>query len=558
MLYLSIFANPKAIPENIMNQTVQASKNKNITRWLLVAGLMILAGMLRWLDISAESLWVDEIYSYRQALKSVGSIIANAPADVHPPVYYILLHWWTLLFGTSEAGLRGLSVLFGVAAVPLMYLLGKRVWNPRTGLFAAFLLTISHFHIHYSQEARSYSYLVLVTIAGMLAFMRLLDEIKNDNTASWRTIGLFIIANVLLMYSHFFALFVVVAQNAYIASLLVLERPLFMRLWKRWIALQAVLLLIFIPWLQILYWQIRGLRGSFWIDKPNVFTLLETLVEFAGSLAATAIMLPLCALAIVEVRKRVLEKRSVYIIQTSNLHHIWLLGLWLILTILIPFVQSLISTPIYYVKYTIPALPALLLLSAKGLDAWEWKSGLWEGWRGKLVTTALVAALCIIAAYNTHNDWNALEKEPWREVAQYLASATEQEDAVFVHDWYCSHNLAYYQANSAGVKLSNYAPLQALPPERLRFTPQTWEWYYRSRARGRDHIWLVLSHKIGKTQELLDTIEHEFVCTSDSVFPSRYRKYMISDTFPFQTRGIFLMKTYLSNDIRVQRYDRRK
>jgi hypothetical protein len=519
---------------------------------------MLLAGILRWLDIGTESLWVDEIYSYRQALKSVESIIANAPSDVHPPVYYILLHWWTLVFGTSEAGLRGLSALCGVVSVPLMYVLGKRVWNPRTGLFAAFLLTVSHFHIHYSQEARNYSYLALVTIGGMLAFMRLLDEIKSENVLTWRTIGWFLLANTLMMYSHFFALFVVVAQNVYIASLLVLDRPFFLRVWKRWFVLQIALLLIFSPWLNILYWQIRVVRGGFWIDKPNVFTLIETLIEYAGSLAAALIFLPLCFLALVEIRKRVVESQSVCIVQASNPHRIWLLTLWLALTILIPYVLSLVGTPIYYVKYTIPALSAFLLLAAKGMDAWEWEGTWRKNWRTKGITVALIGGICLIAAYNTRNDWNALEKEPWREAAEYLASATEQQDVVFVHDWYCLHNLSYYQRDSASNGTSMYAPLQALPPERLRFTPQTWEWFYRSRVAGRDHIWLVLSHKIGKTQQLLDTIEREFVCTSDTVFPSRYRKYMVSDTFPLQTRGIFLMKTYLSNDIRVRRYERRK
>jgi mannosyltransferase len=515
---------------------------------------MLLAGILRWIDINTESLWVDEIYSYRQAIKSVGSIIANAQSDVHPPVYYIFLHWWILLFGTDEAGLRGFSVFCGVAAVPLIYLLGKRLWNPRTGLIAAFLLTVSHFHIHYSQEARSYSYLVLVTIGGILAFMRVLDEIKNDNTLRWRTITLFLVANVLMLYSHFFALFVVVAQNVYIASLLVLKRSFFLRLWKRWFLLESVLLLLFVPWLNILYWQIRALRGSFWIDRPTPFVLVETLVEYAGSLAATAILLPLCILALVEIRKQIFEQKTVHIIQPSNPLHLWLLGLWLALPILIPYAQSLVGTPIYYVKYTIPALPAFLLLAAKGMDAWEWDT-LGE----KLGTTALVAAICLIAAYNTRNDWNALEKEPWRKAAQYLASATEQQDAIFVHDWYCLYNLAYYQSDdSVSSNASQYAPLQALPPERLRLTTQTWDWFYRSRAAKHDHIWLVLSHKTGKTQAILDTIEREFICTSDSVFPSRYRKYMVSDTFPLQTRGIFLMKTYLSNDIRIRRYQRRK
>jgi uncharacterized membrane protein len=518
-----------------------------------IAGLMLLAAVLRWIDIGTESLWVDEIYSYRQAIKPLANIIANAPSDVHPPVYYILLHWWVMLFGTSEAGLRGLSVFFAVLSIPLFFALGKRLWSPRVGVFAAFLLTISHFHIHYAQEARSYSYVVFVTILGMLAFMRLLDEVRSRvvsaSSLSWQTILFYIGANVLLMYSHFFALFVIVAQNIFIASLVLFEKQTFARFWKQWFALQVALLVIFTPWLNILYWQIRVVKGGFWIDKPTVFSLVETMIEYAGSLSAAALVLPLCILGCLEIRKRIVAETTVHTLRASRLDYIWLLGLWLLLPILIPFLQSLVGTPIYYVKYTIPALPAFLLLAAKGMDAWET-----DAWRGKSVLAAVVFVLSVVAWYNIRNDWYSLEKETWREAASYLHSSPEQTDVVFVHDWYCAHNLTYYLQRS---NTSNRLALQPLPPERLRFTPEMWQRLYFSQIAGKDRLRLVLSHRTAKTQQLLDTIHNDFVCTSDSVFPSRYRKYMVSDSFPFQTRGVFLMKTYLSNDIRVMHFRRK-
>lgn len=528
--------------------------------FLIVSGLMLLATVLRWIDIGTESLWVDEIYSYRQALKPIANIIANASADVHPPTYYILLRLWVLVFGTSEAALRSCSAFLGVIAVPFMYLLGKRLWNARLGLFAAFLLTISHFHIHYSQETRNYTYLVLVVLLGMLAFVRLLDEVREHGKPTRQTIILYILANTLLLYSHFFALFVTIAQNLYIASLLVFDRNFFQRVLKRWIVLQIVLLLIFSPWMNILYWQIKSVNKGFWIDEPTVFTLAETVIEYAGSLAASAVILPLVAFSIVELRQRNIvfanaeQKEHLVTAKLSNAFHIWLLSLWFVLPIIIPFLLSLAKTPIYYVKYTIPALPAFLLLAAKGMDAWDWNTR-----QGKIFVCGMLFTLCGIAAYNTRNDWNSLEKECWRQAAQYLHSRQDStsnsvqssDSLVFVHDWYCAHNLAYY-----GV--SRHARLIALPPERLRLTPALWEKLYFSNIVGRDQICLVLSHKTARTQAILDVIERDFVRSSEMIFPSRYRKYMVSDSFPYQTRGLFLLKTYLSNDIRVIEYRRRK
>ena len=64
------------------------------------------------------------------------------------------------------------------------------------------------------------------------------------------------------------------------------------------------MMLVFVPWMEILYYQIRAVKSGFWIDPPNLMTLAETIIEFAGSFSAAAVILPLCVLAVVHVRKR--------------------------------------------------------------------------------------------------------------------------------------------------------------------------------------------------------------------------------------------------------------
>ena len=519
--------------------------------------LMLIGAALRFADISTESLWVDEIYSFRQAMKSVAMIIANAPQDVHPPVYYVLLHFWALLFGTTEAGLRSLSAVFGVAALPLMYVLGRVMYSQRVGLYAALLLALSHFHIHYSQEARNYAYAVLVVILGMIGFVRYVKQFDSQNAPvlSWKLLAFFLLGNTLILYSHFFALFVIAAQNALVLSFALMRRDVFRRMWKSWFALQSLLLLLFVPWMEILYFQIRAVKSGFWIDPPNLMTLAETIIEYAGSLSAAVVILPLCVLAVVHVRKRLVtihddnaqgKPKSVFIATLQFDYRLALLLLWLVLPIMIPFIRSLYSTPIYYVKYTIPALPALLLLAAKGLDAFDTKVRWMHGLVG-----IIVAVLCVIAWRDNRNDWNSLEKEPWKESTRFLDSTATKNDAIFVHEWYSKYNCEYY-TNRPDVTF------QAMPPERFAITPTTIERFYAPLAAGRDHIWLVLSHRSAQTPMILERIERDFAPTLDTIFPSRYRKYMIADSFPYQTKGIYLMKTYLSNDIHVMRFERRK
>jgi mannosyltransferase len=528
---------------------LQTFPPKTVALLVLVA-IMLVGALVRWADIGTESLWVDELYSLRQAVKPIDAIITNSTSDVHPPVYYIVLHWWVLFFGTTPAAVRGLSAVLGVCAIPALYALGARVRGRRVGLYAAFFLALSHFHIHYSQEARSYSYVVLVVIFGMHSCIRLLHEYdgrRQHTRFSRSNTAWFLCAMTLVLYSHFFALFVVVAQNVFVASLVLWRKEVFVRLWKRWLLLQCVLLVVFAPWLNILYWQIQQVRtGGFWIERPTPFVLGETIIEFAGSIAAACVILPLCALAWVKVRRFSSESPLPLIIRASNPAQLLMLALWLVLPILIPYVQSRDSTtPIYYVKYTIPALPALLLLAALGLDSLPVHLRQW-----RIAVAAVVLLVCGIAWHDTRNDWNTLEKETWKQAAEFLDRTVARDDAVFVHQWYGKYSIAYYAQRKDIV-------FQSLPPERFVVKPLTVQRFLAPLAAGRDHVWLVLSHKDQKTRTVLAEIERDFTVGSNTVFPSRYRKYMVRDSFPFQTEGVFLMKTYLSNDITIVRYDRK-
>ncbi len=101
-------------------------------------------------------------------------ILRQTGHDVHPPLYFQLLHFWRLLSGDSEAGLRLLSAVLGTLAVALTYSLGRRMARgtlasgPATaaGLLAALLLAVSRFAIAWSQEIRMYA---LATLLALLA-----------------------------------------------------------------------------------------------------------------------------------------------------------------------------------------------------------------------------------------------------------------------------------------------------------------------------------------------------------------------------------------------------
>lgn len=143
---------------------------------LLLLLILAIAAGLRFYQLDAQSLWADEGNSAALAARSLGQITRDAANDIHPPLYYWLLHLWTGLFGHSEAALRSLSALLGVLLVLTTAELGRRIYGVVTGLLAGLVAAVAPFQVYYSQEARMYILLALVAAVSMLVFWWLLSQ----------------------------------------------------------------------------------------------------------------------------------------------------------------------------------------------------------------------------------------------------------------------------------------------------------------------------------------------------------------------------------------------
>ncbi|MEM4723700.1 MAG: glycosyltransferase family 39 protein [Candidatus Hadarchaeum sp.] len=89
----------------------------------LLISILLLALSLRLFRIEAQSLWNDEGTSVALAARDLGAITRGAANDIHPPLYYYVLHLWIKLFGNSELSVRSLSALLGTALVLLTFVL---------------------------------------------------------------------------------------------------------------------------------------------------------------------------------------------------------------------------------------------------------------------------------------------------------------------------------------------------------------------------------------------------------------------------------------------------
>ena len=152
---------------------------------------------------------MDEAITVQQAGRQLPDIIKDMALGVHPPLYHVLVHFWMAAFGQTEVAVRSFSVLVGVAAIPVAYWAGSRIFDRRTGLIASMLVALSPFQIWYSQEARMYE---LLFLAGLLSTAFLVLSLRDGRPRYW--IGYFFWTAVGL-FTHYFFVFLLASQIAF-------------------------------------------------------------------------------------------------------------------------------------------------------------------------------------------------------------------------------------------------------------------------------------------------------------------------------------------------------
>ena len=325
-----------------------------ITKYNVALLTIVLIGLLfRVYHLGTQSIWLDEAFSVALAKMTLPQMVQAAAPDVHPPLYYFLLHYWMMVFGTSESAVRLLSVLFGVLAIPMIYVVGRQLFNKEVGLVAALILALSSFNIYYSQETRMYSLMVLLALLSMYFFWRFLQQ---SNLVS--SVG-YVLSTTLLVYTHYYGWFVVIAQNIYVVTLLLLSKHRAYRL-RDWAVLQAIVVALFVPWMVVLVNQIfRREAAAALVTPPTIATLIYTFSSYSGAFTSyfgkavlLALFLLLSVLSLFAYQKvrgamdwkaplKALESYS-WEVRFQDPTTVYFLVVWLLAIILIPFVISLV------------------------------------------------------------------------------------------------------------------------------------------------------------------------------------------------------------------------
>lgn len=242
----------------------------------------MLGFVLRIYDLGAESIWFDEAFSAKvvniSGLTQLEWILSGGKGyEPNPPLYFILLHLWAKVFGDSEFSLRLLSAVLGSASIFALYSFGKLLFNRRTAVIAALIIAVSVFHIQFSQEARSYSLTVLLTIISFYSLITL----TTRRSLTWS--ALYLVSSILMIYRHYYGLFIIAAQNLFCLTLFIRDRKAGEISVKRWISLQLIMVLGCIPAAVHLFRINTSMHKSFWITEPTLERLWNYLVSYSGS-----------------------------------------------------------------------------------------------------------------------------------------------------------------------------------------------------------------------------------------------------------------------------------
>jgi mannosyltransferase len=318
--------------------------------WVAVAALTVLAFQLRWRGL-AGPLWIDEGISTGIASHPLTEIPGLLRQDGSPPLYYLLLHVWIQLFGTSEFHLHAMSVGFALLAVPAAAWAVARTFGPLASCLAAALVAVLPYVGLYADEVRMYSLVLLLALLTTGAFLR--AYVERDR----RWIPGFGVALVLVLYSHNWGLFFAMAVALAFLVLLAVT-PDRRRLLLEGAAGFGLTAVLFAPWLPTLAFQ-SAHTGAPWSHEPSWKSLSRgTTYILGGSLPDAVLLLVVGAgLAQLAVSGTARQRRAA--------------AATLVLaagTLLIAYAWSRLASPAWAQRYLVVVLAPLIVLIAAGLS----------------------------------------------------------------------------------------------------------------------------------------------------------------------------------------------
>jgi len=453
---------------------------------------------LRLIQLGAQSLWYDETVSVYLAGQSLSDLLAHTARDIHPPAYYVLLRAFLVPAGFAEGVADPtthrleffaafLSLALGVLLIPLVYLLGRRLYDQATAIVAALLVAVSPFHVWYSQEVRMYTLGAVLGVLCLLAALRFLSHPRGSSASpgvqrgdmsgrlgrllakNWQPLLVYALSATLGLYSLYYFAFLLVALNIWMLLSLTLR-------WERatgeaadgpvidgsrwpsvlvWTAVQILVLVLYAPWIPIAWRQAVDPPVPPWRSFVGIWPML---VETWNALCfgqsshwrdTWPLLILLLGLVVYGATRRSRSARPLSHPSVPLLvHSFGSMALVIMLSLVVP---------LYHVRYAFTYAAPFAVLIAAGLV----RLTINQHSRRYLAPAAL-GAIVLASGISLWELWSdqAYAADDHRSAVSYLEEQWRPGDAVLVNAGYAYAALSTYWHGPDGsrVRISDYDP----------------------------------------------------------------------------------------------------
>jgi 4-amino-4-deoxy-L-arabinose transferase-like glycosyltransferase len=294
--------------------------------------------------------WMDEAITTGIASHPLSAIPGILRHDGSPPLFYLLLHVWMSVFGSTESATHSLSLLFGLLTIPAGMWAGWSLFGRRAGFMAAVLFAFSSWLTEYAQETRMYE---LMGLLGLLATAALLHAFVFRRR---RYLVLFAVCQALMLYTHSWGIFFGVGS-------LIALIPVYLASDERRVIIRDAALayggaaVLYLPWLLNFLYQATHTAAP-WDHSPRLGAPVQISRDLLGGDRVTAALALVSIIGLAELFTRRYRR-------TRESTLLWTLIMIPAATLLLAWGSSQI-TPAWVSRYFAPVLASFLLLAAWG------------------------------------------------------------------------------------------------------------------------------------------------------------------------------------------------
>lgn len=372
----------------------------------------------KFIFVSHEDIGLDEPFSIYHAQFDIPILIEQLKNYNNPPLFELILHGWIKILGISPLSVRILPLLFASLAPVALYHLAKHTFSTETAITSSLLLSVSELLFYYSHDCRVYSLSLLLSILSIHFYLK---TISSDRPSIQVQAG-FILFSTLLIYAHYFGIFILFFQ-------LVISLLFHRTKWPRLLACYFSISLLYLPHLFPLLVRMNDSvsRGT-WISPPvgleSLYNMLWAFCNFPF-ITVTAIVI-LTGAFFLMLRRRDFMKRDA---------NVSLVLLWFLFPFFGMFIISY-KVPMYISRYLIFALPAFYLTFVIAIQYIVAHKHI-----------RYLTFIVLIVCFGTTIDFTNDKKERMGEVVKLINAKKDPATAVILSDNDLLTTFAYHYRN---------------------------------------------------------------------------------------------------------------